>query len=104
MSDHLIADVLKIELEADTIVRDAKQKAGKIIADIHNEIGSIKTNLENEYRQKLETLKSKTFDLQKSEEERLRNEFELFKKKLLHIDDKILEDAVKWVVKHIYES
>lgn len=104
MSDHLIAEVLKIETEADNIVGDAKQKAGKIIANIHTEIGFIRAALENEYRQKLEILKSKTVDLQKSEEERLRNEFELLKKKLLHINTKIMENAVDWVVKHIYES
>lgn len=104
MSNHLIAEVLEIESEADTIVRDAKQKAEKIIADIHHELGCMKATLENEYRQKLETLKSKTLDLQKSEEERLRNEFELLKKNLLHRNNQIVEDAVNWVIKHIYES
>lgn len=104
MSDHLITEVLKIEAEADNIVNDAKEKAAKIIADIHNEIGFIKTNLENEYRQRLEIVKSKTFDLQKSEEERLRNEFELLEEKLLYVKNKFMEDAVNWVIKHIYES
>lgn len=104
MSNHLIAEILEIESEANTIVRDAKQKAEKIIADIHHGIGCMKATLENEYRQKLEILKSKTLDLQKSEEERLRNEFELYKEKLLHMNNQIMEDAVDWIVKHIYES
>ncbi|MCF6154129.1 MAG: hypothetical protein E3K36_02520 [Candidatus Brocadia sp.] len=104
MSNHLIAEVLEIESEADTIVRNAKQKAEKIIAGIHHEIGCMKAIIENEYRQKLETLKSKTLDLQKSEEERLRNEFKLLKKNLLHRNNQIVQDAVNWVVKNIYES
>ncbi|MFN3531773.1 MAG: hypothetical protein ACK41Q_04550 [Candidatus Brocadia sp.] len=104
MTDHLIADILKIEVEADNIVNGGKQKAEKIIANIRDEIESIKTNLEKEYRQKLEILKVKIADLQKSEEERLRNEFELLKGNLLHINSKIVEDAVNWVIKLIYES
>jgi F0F1-type ATP synthase membrane subunit b/b' len=104
MSDHLIVDVLKIEEEADNIINDGKQKAEKIVANIHDEIESIKTNLEKEYRQKLELLKAKIADLQKTEEERLRNEFELLRRNILHINSKIMEDAVKWVIKHIYES
>lgn len=104
MSNHLIAEVLRIESEADTIVRDAKQKAEKIIAGIHQEIGCIKETLEKEYSQRLEALKSKTLDSQKSEENRLKNEFELAKKNLLCINNQITEDAVNLVVKHIYES
>ena len=102
MSDHLIANILKIEAEADNIVKDAKQKAGEITAGIHNEISIIKTNLEDEYRQKLEALKSRMAELQKSEEGRLRVEFESLKKQLLD-KSKNLEDAVNWVIKHIYE-
>lgn len=104
MSDHLIADILKIEIEVDNIVNEGKQKAEKIIANSHNAIESIKTNLEKKYRQKLDILKAKFADMHKSEEERLRNEFELLKEKLLHINRKIMEDAVNWVIKHIYES
>lgn len=104
MGDHLIADILKIEVEADNIVNDGKQKAEKIIANIHDEIESIKINLEKEYHQKLEILKAKIANLQKSEEERLRNEFELLKGNLLHLNSKNVEDAVNWVIKHIYES
>lgn len=91
-------------MEADTIVNDGKQKAEKIIANIHDEIKSIKTNIEKEYYQRLEILRAEIADLQKSEEERLRNEFELLKENLLHRNSKIMEDAVNWIIKHIYES
>ncbi|MDN3514546.1 MAG: hypothetical protein NG747_09110 [Candidatus Brocadia sp.] len=101
MSEPLIKEVLKIEAEADQIVSNAKQKAEQIINNIHNETGSIKTNIEKEYHQRLETVKAKFADLQKSEEDRLRNEFESTKKNLLRIDDKIMEDAIHWVIKHI---
>jgi len=104
MSDHLITEILKIEEEADRIVNDARQKAGEIIVNIHHEIESIKITRENEYRQKLEIGKASIAKLQKSEEEGLRNESELLKKKLLNINGKSMEDAVTWVVKHIYES
>ncbi len=104
MGDHLITEVLNIEAEADNIVSEAKQKAEGIVANIHNEIELIKTAFENEYRQKLEMLKAKIAELQKTEEEGLRNEFELLEKKLLHINNESIENAVDWVVKHIYES
>ncbi|HLE87005.1 MAG TPA: hypothetical protein VI727_05030 [Candidatus Brocadiaceae bacterium] len=104
MSDHLITEILKIEEEADRIVNEAKLKAREIIADIHNEVESIKTTYENEYRQKLEIVKARIHELQKAEEEGLRNESEALKKKLLQVNRKNVEDAVAWVVKHIYES
>jgi len=104
MSDHLITEILKIEEESDRIVNEARLKAGEIIADIHNEVESIKTTYENEYHQKLEIVKARIHELQKSEEEGLRNESELLEKKLLNINSKSMEDAVAWVVKHIYES
>ncbi|MBM4066685.1 MAG: hypothetical protein FJ266_13770 [Planctomycetes bacterium] len=104
MSDRLITEILKIEEEADHIVHEAKLKAGEIIANIHREVESTKTNFENEYRQKLEIGKAGIAELQKSEEEGLRNESELLKKKLLNINSKSMEDAATWVVKHIYES
>lgn len=104
MSEHLITEILKIEEDADRIVNEARQKAREITADIHNEIESIKTTYENEYRKKLEIVKARIAELQKSEEEDLRNESELLKKKLLNINSKNMEDAVRWVVKHIYES
>lgn len=104
MSDHLITEILKIEEEADRIVNEARLKAREIIADIHNEVESIKTTYENEYLQKLEIVKARIHELQKSEEEGLRNESEALKKKLLNINSKSMEDAVRWVVKHIYES
>jgi vacuolar-type H+-ATPase subunit H len=104
MSDHLIAEVLKIEEEADRIVNEARQKARDIIANVHHEIESIRISCENEYRKKLEIVKAGIGELQKSEEEGLRNESELLKKKLLNINSKSMEDAVTWVVKHIYES
>ena len=104
MSDHLIAEILKIEEESGRIVNEARLKAGEIIADIHNEVESIKTTYENEYHQKLEIVKARIHELQKSEEEGLRNESELLEKKLLNINSKSMEDAVAWAVKHIYES
>ena len=104
MSDHLITEILKIEEDADRIVNEARLKAGEIIADIHNEVESIKTTYENEYHQKLEIVKARIHELQKSEEEGLRNESEALKKKLLQVNRKNVEDAVAWVVKHIYES
>ncbi len=104
MSYHLIAEVLKIEEEADRIVNEARQRAGEIIANVHHEIESIKITCENGYRRKLEMVKAGITELQKSEEEGLRNESELLKKKLLNINSKSMEDAVTWVVKHIYES
>ena len=104
MSDHLITEILKIEEEADRIVNEARQKAREITANVHHEIESIETTCENEYRQKLEIVKARIAELQKSEEEGLRNESELLKKKLLNINSKSMEDAVTWVVKHIYES
>lgn len=104
MRDHIITEILKIEAEADTIVSDAKQKAGQIIDKIPAEIDFIRATIENEHHQKLEMLKLKITELQKSEEECLKNEFELRKKKLLQIDDKTMEDAVEWVVKYLYEG
>ena len=104
MSDHLITEVLKIEEEADRIVNEARQKAKEITANVHHETESIKTTCENAYRQKLEIVKAGIAELQKSEEEGLRNESELLKKKLLNINSKSIEDAVAWAVKHIYES
>ena len=104
MSDHLIAEVLKIEEDADRILNEARLKAREIIANVHHETESIETTCENKYRQKLEIVKARIAELQKSEEEGLRNESELLKKKLLYINSKSMEDAVAWVVKHIYES
>ena len=104
MSDHLITEILKIEEEADRIVNEARQKAREITANVHHEIESIETTCENEYRQKLEIVKGRLAELQKSEAEGLRNESELLKKKLLNINSKSIEAAVTWVVKHIYES
>ena len=104
MSDHLITEVRKIEEDADRIVNEARLKAREIIANVHHETESIETTCENEYRQKLEIVKARIAELQKSEEEGLRNESELLKKKLLYINSKSMEDAVAWVVKHIYES
>ena len=104
MSDHLITEILKIEEEANRIVNEARQKAKEITANVHHETESIKITCENEYRQKLEIVKARIAELQKSEEEGLRNESELLKKKLLNINSKSMEDAVRWVVKHIYES
>ena len=104
MSDHLITEILKIEEGADRIVNEARQKAREIIVNIHHETESIETTCENEYRQKLEIVKTGIAELQKSEEEGLRNKSELLKKKLLNINSKSMEDAVTWVVKHIYES
>jgi len=104
MSDHLITEILKIEEGADRIVNEARQKAREIIANAHHEIESIKITCENEYRKKLDIVKARIAELQKSEEEGLRNESELLKKKLLNINSKSMEDAVRWVVKHIYES
>ncbi|MEK6559306.1 MAG: hypothetical protein AABZ43_04095 [Planctomycetota bacterium] len=103
MSDHLIKEVLNIEAEADNIVNNARQKAERIIADVDNEINLIKNNLENKYHQKLELLRAEIVNLQMSEEERLKNEFESLKEKLLHIDGKSMENAVNWVLKRIYE-
>ena len=104
MSDHLITEILKIEKDADRIVNEARLKAREIIANVHHETESIETTGENEYRQILEIVKARIAELQKSEEEGLRNESELLKKKLLNINSKSMEDAVTWVVKHIYES
>ena len=104
MSDHLITEILKIEEDANRIVNEARQKAREITANVHYETESIETTCENEYRQKLEIVKARIAELQKSEEEGLRNESELLKKKLLNINSKSMEDAVTWVVKHIYES
>ena len=104
MSDHLITEVLKIEEESDRIVNEARQKAREITANVHHETESIETACENEYRKKLEIVKARIAELQKSEEEGLRNESEALKKKLLQINRKNVEDAVAWVVKHIYES
>ena len=104
MSDHLITEVLKIEEDADRILNEARLKAREIIANVHHETESIETTCENKYRQKLEIVKARIAELQKSEEEGLRNKSELLKKKLLNINSKSIEDAVTWVVKHIYES
>ena len=104
MSDHLITEVRKIEEDADRIVNEARLKAREIIANVHHETESIETTCENEYRQKLEIIKAGIAELQKSEEEGLRNESELLKKKILNINSKSIENAVTWVVKHIYES
>lgn len=103
MSDHLIKEVLNIEAEADNIVNNARQKAERIIADVDNEINLTKNNLENKYHQKLELLRAEIVNLQMSEEERLKNEFESLKEKLLHIDGKSMGNAVNWVLKRIYE-
>ncbi len=104
MSDHLITEVLKIEEEADRIVNEARQKAREITANVHHEIESIKITCENEYRKKLDIVKARIAELQKSEEEGLRNKSELLKKKLFNINSKSTEDVVRWVLKHIYES
>ncbi|HHT9114231.1 MAG: hypothetical protein HZA47_11560 [Planctomycetes bacterium] len=104
MSDHLITEVLKIEEGADRILNEARQKAREIIVNVHHETESIETTCENEYRKKLEIVKARIAELQKSEEEGLRNESELLKKKLLNINSKSMEDVVTWVVKYIYES
>lgn len=103
MSDNLIKEVLNIEAEADNIVNNARQKAERIIADVDNEINLIKNNLENKYHQKLELLRAEIADIQKSEEERLKNEFESLTEKLPCIDRKSMEDAVNWMLKRIYE-
>ncbi|HHT9137495.1 MAG TPA: hypothetical protein ACFYEK_09670 [Candidatus Wunengus sp. YC60] len=104
MSNHLITEILKIEEEADLVVNEARKKAREIVAGIHHEIESIKTTLENEYRQKLEISNARISEQQKTEAEGLRNESESLKNKLLSINSKSIEDTVRWVVKHIYES
>lgn len=103
MSDHLITDILEIEAEADSIVSNAKRKAGEIMAKVPGDVESIRTSCENEYREQIETLKQEIADLQKSEEGRLRSAFELTKKKFISINDKNTEDAVNWVVNLINE-
>ena len=104
MSDNLITEILKIEEDADRIVNEARLKAREITANVHHETESIETACENEYRQELEIVKARINELQKAEEEGLRNESELLKRKLLNINSKSMEDSVRWVVKHIYES
>ncbi len=103
MSGQLITNILDIEAEADTIVNNAKQKAEKIISDIDNEINLYKGTLENENHLKIKQLRVKMSSLQRAEEEVLKNKFESLKEKLLHIDSKSTDDAVNWVLKHIYE-
>ncbi|MFO0795588.1 MAG: hypothetical protein U0586_16175 [Candidatus Brocadiaceae bacterium] len=103
MNNYLISEVLQVEAEADNLVNQARQKAELFIANIPNEINSIKTILENKYQQDLEAIRIKMAHVRQGEEERLKNEYEALKEKLNTVDDKTIEDAVHCVIKHMYE-
>lgn len=104
MSGHLITEILAIEVEADNIVHDARQKAGEIATGIRNEVERIQSAIEDEYRRKLEALKTQLAVQQTAEAERLRNKFESLKKRLLQKNGKNMEDAVAWTIKYLYEN
>lgn len=101
MNNSLIAEVLKIEQEADNILNDARLEAEKVISSIDKEVKSIKTALESEFQHKLGKLKEEIAAQQRLEEERLRNDYELSKRKFLNIDNKKKEDAINCVLKYI---
>jgi cell division septum initiation protein DivIVA len=101
MSNSLITEVLKIEREADNILNDARLEAERVISNIDKEVKSIKTALESEFQYKLGKLKEEIAAQQRLEEERLRNDYELPKRKFLNIDNKKKEDAINCVLKYI---
>ena len=101
MSNSLIAEVLKIEREADNILNDARLEAERVISNIDKEVKSIKTALESEFKHTLEKLKEEIAAQQRLEEERLWNDYELPKRKFLNIDNKKKEDAINCVLKYI---
>ena len=104
MSSHLITVILEIVAEADKIVHDARQKAGEIITSVHNEVERIQSAIEDEYHRKLETLKAQLAVQQTAEVERLRNKVDSLKKNLLLKNGMIMEEAVAWTIKHLYEN
>ena len=102
MNGHLITEILAIEAEADKIVDDAKRRAGEIVAGIHGEVERIQSSIEDEYRRKLEALKTQLAMQQAAEAERQRNRYELLKKNLLQENGKNKETAVGWTIKHLF--
>jgi vacuolar-type H+-ATPase subunit H len=104
MNQNLMAEILKIEDEANDIIYDARKKAGLIEAEVEKEVERVNIELEKEFSEKVNMLKEKIQISRKEEESRLKGEFEESKKKLKQIDQEVLEEMIMLVFKKICEA
>ncbi len=99
-----MADILKVEDEANDIIYDAKKRARLIEAEVEKEIERIDNDLEKEYNEKVGKLRAEIQVAQKDEEQKLKEEFEEKQNRLKQIDQKDLEKMIMLVFKKICEA
>lgn len=99
-----MADILKVEDEANDIIYDAKKRARLIEAEVEKEIERIDNDLEKEYNEKVGKLRAEIQVAQKDEEQKLKEEFEEKQNRLKQIDQKDLEKMSNLVFKKICEA
>jgi vacuolar-type H+-ATPase subunit H len=99
-----MAEILKVEDEANNIIYDAKKKAGLIEAELEKEIEKINNELEKEFNEKVNRLKAKIQKTQKDEAKRLEDEFEEKRNKLSQIDKKDIEKMINLIIRRICEA
>ena len=103
MNHNLMADILKVEDEANDIIYDAKKRARLIEAEVEKEIERIDNDLEKEYNEKVDKLRAEIQVAQKDEEQKLKEEFEEKRNRLKQIDPEVLEEMIMLVFKKICE-
>lgn len=103
MNQNLMAEILKVEDEANNIIYDAKKKARLIEAEFEREIEKINNELENEFNERLNILRVKIQNEQKDEAKRLEVKFEERRNKLSQIDPEVLEGMINLVIKKLCE-
>lgn len=99
-----MADILKVEDEANDIIYDAKKRARLIEAEVEKEIERIDNDLEKEYNEKVDKLRAEIQVAQKDEEQKLKEEFEEKRNRLKQIDQKDLEKMIMLVFKKICKA
>ncbi len=104
MDQNLMAEILKVEDEANDIIYSAKKKARLIKAEVGKEIERITNELEKEYNEKADKLRAEIQETQKDEEQKLKEEFEEKQNRLKQIDQKDLEKMSNLVFKKICEA
>ncbi len=104
MDQNLMADILKVEDEANDIIYDAKKRARLIEAEVEKEIERIDNDLEKEYNEKADKLRAEIQEAQKDEEQKLKEEFVVKRDRLNQINQKDLEKMSNLVFKKICEA
>ncbi len=99
-----MADILKVEDEANDIIYGAKKKARLIEAGVEKEIERINNELEKEYNKKVDKLRAEIQETQKDEEQKLKEEFEVKRDRLNQINQKDLEKMIMLIFKKICEA